>query len=514
MKANTATKSSRSKYVIKNSGITLSTELLGNILNFINRTVFISLLGIEYNGVNSLFTDILTVLSFTELGIGNAIVFSMYKPLADNDTEKIKSLMKLYSKLYRIIGLVITVLGLCCIPFLHSIVGHTAYVKENLSLLFLLFLANTASSYFFVYKKSLIIADQKSYVVSIYLQVFKIVQIILQLTILYFTHQFILYLVTNIAISILSNIMIARKADKMYPFLKSKNVSKLDKSEVKDISTNIKSLFVYKVGGILINSTDNIAISVIINVVTVGLYSNYDMIVNIFNTLGKRVMESVMASVGNLNTESDSEKKEKVFYNMLFMSVWFYGFASVGLFLFLNPLIELWLGPKYVLNPTIVLTICGMFYVTNMHYPSYIFRTTAGLFKYAKFLPIIAAIINIAGDIWLGLIFGLAGIFLSTILTRLLTYEWVDPLIIYKRVFKKNPIWYFVCYGLYIIPLLANFFIIKYCLSWIHFDGWPGIIVKAVAMTVLFNAIFVAEFFWSKDFKAVMRYIKKVIFHN
>ena len=216
--------SSRSEYVAKNVSITLAMQIVKNLLGFVNRTVFVYILGAEYLGVNSLFTDILTVLSFAELGIGNAMVFSLYKPIARGDQEKIKSLMKLYAKTYQIIGIVIAGLGICLIPFIGHIVGDVSYIKENIILLYLLFLLNSVISYFFVYKKSLIIACQKNYIVDIYQQIFYAFQVVVQILFLTITKQFIIYLMLMVATTFLNNYFVAKKADKMYPFLKEKNI--------------------------------------------------------------------------------------------------------------------------------------------------------------------------------------------------------------------------------------------------------------------------------------------------
>ena len=342
--------SSRSEYVAKNVSITLAMQIVKNLLGFVNRTVFVYILGAEYLGVNSLFTDILTVLSFAELGIGNAMVFSLYKPIARGDQEKIKSLMKLYAKTYQIIGIVIAGLGICLIPFIGHIVGDVSYIKENIILLYLLFLLNSVISYFFVYKKSLIIACQKNYIVDIYQQIFYAFQVVVQILFLTITKQFIIYLMLMVATTFLNNYFVAKKADKMYPFLKEKNIAPLEKNEIYDIIKNVKALVVYKIGGIILESTDSIFISSIINVVTVGLYANYKIVVDVFRTIGSQVMNSIVASVGNLNAGDDTEKKEKVFNEMFYISGWFYGFATAGLCCFLSPLVSVWLGNKYVIG--------------------------------------------------------------------------------------------------------------------------------------------------------------------
>lgn len=202
---------------------------------------------------------------------------------------------------------------------------------------------NSVISYFFVYKKSLIIACQKNYIVDIYQQIFYAFQVVAQILFLAITKQFIIYLILMVATTFLNNYFVAKKADKMYPFLKEKNIAPLEKNEIYDIIKNVKALVVYKIGGIILESTDSIFISSIINVVTVGLYANYKIVVDVFRTIGSQVMNSIVASVGNLNAGDDTEKKEKVFNEMFYISGWFYGFATAGLCCFLSPLVSVWL---------------------------------------------------------------------------------------------------------------------------------------------------------------------------
>lgn len=502
---------SRSVYVAKNATITLLMQLIKNILAFVSRTIFVKVLGAEYLGVNGLFTEILTVLSFAELGIGNAIVFSLYKPLAQKNNEKIKSLMKLYARAYQAIGIVIAVLGVCVVPFLKHIVGDISYVKENLVLLYLLFLLNTVVSYFFVYKKSLIIADQKNYIVDIYQQVFYAIQVVLQSVFLVITKQFIPYLIIVVVCTILNNFYVARKADKLYPYLKDKNVSKLPKEEIKDIVTNVKALVVYKIGGIILESTDSIFISSIINIVTVGLYSNYKMVVNIFKTVGSQVMNSVIASVGNLNASSDNERKESVFREMFYLNVWFFGFTAVGLCVFLSNFVAVWLGKEFILDVGSVIAICIYYYISNMHYPCFTYRTTAGLFVYGKYVPMIAAVLNILFDIMLGMKFGLAGILWASIISRTLTYEIIDPILIYKRVFNKNAAKYFAMYGIYSVLVIIVGFISYKIIDFISLSGFFGIIVKGIVFTVVYNILFFGFTIKTREFQAVSKRFKNLL---
>lgn len=502
---------SRSEYVVKNATVAFAMQVIKNILAFAGRTVFVYVLGAEYLGVNSLFTEILTMLSFAELGIGNAMVFSLYKPLAVKDNGKIKSLMKLYAISYRVIGIVIAVLGVCMVPFLGRIVGAVSYVKEDITILYLLFLVNSVLSYFFVYKKSLIIADQKNYVVDIYQQIFYVLQVIVQSVFLIVTKQFIPYLLLTILFTFLNNIFVANKANKMYPCLTEKDVQPLDLQEAKEIATNIKALVVYKVGGIILESTDSILIAILINVITVGLYNNYKMVINVFRTAGSQIMNSIVASVGNLNANGSDEKKESVFYEMFFLSGWFYGFAAVGLTIFLTPLIQVWLGDSYVIGVGSVLAASVYFYVSNMHYPCYTYRMTAGLFVFGKYVPMMAAVCNIVLDILLGRAWGLSGILWASTFSRVVTYELIDPFLVYKRVFHKPVGKYFLVYLVLTALICVDGAMSYFFSSLISVTGLFGLVIKAAVFSIIFNAVFVAVTFRTRVAQSIYDRLRKII---
>lgn len=251
---------SRTQYAIKNASITTCMQIVNIILGFVSRTIFIYLLNSDYLGVNSLFTNILTVLSFAELGIGNAIVFSLYKPIAENDKKKIQALMKFYKNAYWLIGGFIFFAGLCVIPFLGIIINEKPVIDESLTLIYFLYLSNTAISYFFSYKKTLITACQKDYVVQVYTRVFQFIQLVMQSIFLLITHNFIIYLIILIICTIGQNIALSIKADKMFPILKENNNNVLLEEEKKSIFDNVKALFVYKFGSVILNGTDNIII--------------------------------------------------------------------------------------------------------------------------------------------------------------------------------------------------------------------------------------------------------------
>lgn len=493
--------SSRTENTIKNASFALVTQIINILLSFISRTAFIYILGIEYLGVNGLFTNILMILSFAELGIGNAIIYSMYKPLATNDKEKIKSLMALYAKAYKVIGVFVFVAGLLVMPFMDHIIKDAPNIKENINLIYLLFLANTTFSYFFVYKKSIIIADQKSYIVSIYQQGFNAIQVFAQISFLFFTHEYILFLLIQIICTILSNIITARKADRMYPYLKEGNSKPLDKNESKSIFANVRALFLYKFGSVVLNGTDNIIISSLIGVAAVGLSSNYLLVISALTAICGQVMNAFTASVGNLNAVGDESNKEKVFNRIFFISAWMYGFFAVGLYMFLNPFIDLWLGEKFILSNGVVFAIVLHFYVNNVHFTAYTYRTTMGLFVQGRLAPLVAAIINIILSLWLGKTIGLMGIFIATSIARFFTTGIVDPVLVYRSGFNKSPIHYYKRYFLFTSIFVALYFLLNFVISFIKISGILGFVIQVGLVTILFNGIMVLFLWRTEDFK-------------
>ena len=306
-------KESRTKNTMRNVKTGAIVQLINKLMAFLVRTVFIKCLNSEYLGVNGLFSNVLTILSFAELGIGTAIIFNMYKPVADEDKEKLKSLMQLYKKAYNLIGVIVFVLGLCVVPFMNYIVKDAPNISENLILIYILFLFNTSVSYFFTYKKSIISAHQKQSIINNIDSFFYLLKSIIEIIFLFVTKNFIVYLVIQILGTILENIILSIKADKMYPYLKEKDIKPLNKDESKGIFDNVKSLIIYKFGGVIMNGTDNILISMLVNVGTVGLCSNYTMVIQAIKSVISSALNGVTASVGNLNAVGDAKQKERVF---------------------------------------------------------------------------------------------------------------------------------------------------------------------------------------------------------
>lgn len=500
---------SRTKNSARNAVVSIGFYVVYTIMSFALRKVFIEILGNDYLSISGLFTNILTVLSFAELGIGEAIIFNLYKPINQGNVEKIKSLMALYKKAYTIIGVVVFGVGVLLIPFLSYLIsGEQPEIKESITLLYVLYLFNTSVSYFFSFKQAIITANQKNYIVSAYTNSFRIAQMIFQGVFLYLTHNFLIYLLIQIAFTVINNVLISIKADKSFPYLKEKNIKPIEKNERKSIFKNVRALVLYKIGSTFLNGTDNIIITKIIALSSVGLASNFNMIVTAVSAVVDQIPKAVVASVGNLNATGDKEKKYQIFKVLLFMCSWIYGFCASGIYFFSNDFVALTFGNEWVLEPIVILSIVLQFYVSSVHSPCYTYRTTLGYFVQGKWSPLIASAINIALSIVLGRYMGLSGVFFATSIARILAYGIVDSHLIYKNCFERKQIYYFLRYGIYFLTVLVISLICGGVISLIPISGILGFALKLAIYCVLFNLLALAVSFKTKEFQ----YLKKAVF--
>lgn len=422
----------------KNAFFAMICQCITLVLSFITRSLFIKYLSNEYLGLNGVFSNIISFLCLAELGVGNVLLYNLYKPLKDNDETKIIQTLALFKKLYTIIASFILVLGLFFIPILPFIINGISF-NFKLVLIYLLFLANTIGSYLYAYKIFLLTADQKNYIVSKTTIFITILKEGIQIIILIVFQNYYLFLMTTIVTTILKNIVLSYQTDQLFPYL-NKKVKELEKETKKSIFSDFKDIFLYKIANVALYSTDNILISSLLNKGTllVGIYSNYLLITDALNKLIGSVFQAFTASIGNLNTSNESEKKYMVFRSLNFMAYWIYGVVCACLFLLVNPFIQLFAGEQYLFSTTIVIIIIIAFYIDGTFTPIWIFRETTGIFKKSKNIAIVLALTNIILSIILGLMFGVSGILGATILSRLLTTYWYEPYLILKSYLKES----------------------------------------------------------------------------
>lgn len=426
---------SRTRNSAKNVTFGFATQVIVLLVNFIARTIFIHYLGAEMLGISGLYTNILSLLSMAELGFGNAIIYSMYKPVKHNDEKQIAALLNYYRRVYiGIIG-IITVAGCILIPFLPYIV-RSNLSNHDLIIYYALFLINTICSYTFVYKTSIINAQQKMYITKVINVLVLIVQLLAQTATLALSRSYVAFLVVQIICTLLNNILCSIIADRMYPYIKQR--ASLHPAHKKEIRKNVSSIFLYKVSGTILNNTDNIFISMLVSTVTVGFYSNYYMVVSALSNIIFIFFNAITASVGNLMTEKDIKKQESVFAQLNYICFIITGFCAIELITVFNDFITMWVGSEYLMDNNIMLIIVVNFYIYTMQNPVWTFRDTTGLFKDAKNDTILLAITNIILSLILGKIWGVFGILLATAISRLLITSWHQPYLLYKKIFKHG----------------------------------------------------------------------------
>ncbi len=498
---------SRTEKSIRNIAFSLSGYGIKLILQFITRYIFIITLEKEYLGINGLFSSILSMLSLSELGIGAAIAYVMYKPIADENIEKIKSLMHLYKKLYQMIGGFVLVVGLAITPFLQVFIKEMPDI-EFIRVFYVLYVIDVGLTYFYSYKKAFIDCNQNEYISTTIGTVCSVLAKTCQVVFLVVTKNFLIYLCIQIIFTRIENVINSRMADKMYPYLKDKDIKKLSFDEKKSIKKNITAMISHKVGTVIVMTTDNLIISKLLGLVSVGLYSNYTLIVDSISALVHRVFAALSASVGNLVALETKERNKVVFNRILFVNFWLYSFCTCCLFNLLQPFIQLWLGTEYLMTDFTVLVISLCFYISGMRNTVHIFRDATGTFFQDRFKPIIECIVNIVVSIPLTYILGVSGVKLGTLISTITVSFWIEAFVLFKYYFQKGLINYYCSQLLYLcitVFLSGVVFTINFM---IDIDGILGFLIKLLISITIPNIIIVLLFRRSENFLFYSKLIK------
>lgn len=503
---------SRTSNSLKNMVVNLLLFALSYIATFAGRTIFVKLLGNEYLSISGLFSNVITLLSFTELGIGSASVYALYQPIADGDFRLITKLLNYLAKLYKLIALATSCIGVCLIPFLHIFVRfeEVSFTYKYLIVIYILYVMNSCVSYLFIENQLFLIAYQKTYLVNVIHKSCQIILIIVQSAILFTSHNFILYLVIQIVFGVLGNYIVCCYANRKVPELKAERKHEhLSKEQKRELTGNIGSIFSYKVGAVVLNGTDNLIISSFLSTLFVGIISNYTLVINAINSVIMQCLNGIGASIGNHIVTSDRKAQVTVFRQLDLSCYLLYSFCSICLYVLLNPFITLWLGDGYLINKGTVLWLCLAFYVTGVNQIPSLYRTSFGLFREARFYPIAAAVSNIFLSILFAECIGLSGIFIATVLVRFAFFTLVDGRLIFNKGFGQPCKQYYVKYFSRIVVLLALCMVIDYMISLVNFGGF---LVDVLVCSILSVLGLFAVYFWTEDFKLLyvrFRFIMK-----
>lgn len=483
------------------------------ILGFWQRDVFIRVLGETLLGVNTLYADILSVLSLAELGVGTALNYSLYKPVANRDREKIKSYMRLYKKAYLTIACVIGVIGIAITPFLPLLIkaeSRDGLAVRELVIYYLIFLFNTVSTYFVAYKYSLANAEQKDYIQTNITTITKIVTVGVQIIVLYATKSFLLYLLTHAAIELLQKIVVSIYLNHLYPYLRDKKVEKLTKEETDVVITKSKALMFHKIGDVARLQTDSIIITYFIDVASVGFVGNYNYVITYGANFINLIFNSVISGLGNLVATESKEKQYSIFKVYRFFACWLYGFAAVGFWLLLTPLITgLWLNESWKLGQGILTLILIDFYLKGGRVVLLNYKIAAGVFEQDKYLSFIQGGVNLVISIIGAKYIGLAGVYIGTVVSGVMA-NLIRPVIIYRDCFGRSAWDYFKDSIKYICTILGILLLLipvkKFLLVQVNVLTF---LLMAGSITIIYNLVFVCLFRKTEEFAYLWSIVRK-----
>ena len=414
----------------------LSSNIVTIIIGLVAQALFIKIMGIEYLGLNGLFTNIISMLGIIELGIGSAIIYNLYKPIADKDIETIKSLIKFYKKSYHVIGFIVLTIGLIIIPFLPLIIEDVT-VNINIPLVYILFLLEIVFSYFLSYKRSILYAEQKNYIINLIHIGYTVLLNAGQLLVLIFTKNYYLYLIIKIIARVIENLVITYIVNKKYSYLIG-DAKSLDKKIESDIIKKVKALFFHKIASFVVAGTDNIIISKFLGVIWVGLYSNYFLVINAVQTLFLQALIALTPSVRNLLVTESKDVQFNTFKQVRFLNFWIACFSAIAVLIIMNSFITIWIGDEYLLSKLVLVVLIFNLFQKLMRSTYQIFKEAAGIYHEDRFVPLVESLINIIVSIIGVKLIGLAGVFIGTIVSGFALWLYSYPKYVYKKLFERD----------------------------------------------------------------------------
>ena len=485
-------------------------QIVHILSQFVSRTAIIKVLTIEYVGLSGLFSNVLMMLSLAELGIGEAIIFSMYGPIARNERENIGAIMGFYKKVYIFVGVFIMTAGLAITPWIDFFIKDMPDIPE-IYWIYALYVINSSVSYFFSYKAAFITANQNNSVVVINNGIWEVVMVLMQVILLVMTGNYILYMVIGIAFVLFRNISISVIADRKYPVLKEKNKEPLSKEIFGEIKKNTGAMIFHKIGTIIVFATDNLILSKFVGLVSVGIYANYYTITNAVTVFINKFFQAISASVGNLAVNESVEKQEQTFFRTLFINFWMYAFSCCCLFNLMNPFInDIWLGEGFLFGKTIVLLIVVKIYFTGMRSSIQTFKNAKGLYWQNRYMPIYESLINLAASLILVKYIGVAGVIAGTIISSVATCVWIEPHVLYKYGFGKSSKKFISKYMGYLAAFALIMAVTFLCNNIVKGSSAASFVLRCIISGTIPNIMMVLLFSRSEEFKYFIGLMKRM----
>ncbi|HZK04741.1 MAG TPA: oligosaccharide flippase family protein [Actinomycetaceae bacterium] len=422
---------SRTASSARNVSVSLLAQILVILLGFVTRTVFVATLGVALLGVNSLIISVLAMLTFADLGINGAVMYTLYAPLRDGDSSRIAAIVNHAGRMFRRVSAVVGVLGLAATPFIHRLVRLEQTVP-NLEIYYLVLLANTVAGYLMLNRIVLLEADQRMYVTKAYSMAFNVVRSIAQIAVLLVFRSFLAYLAIQVIATVANNLVVYLRAGRLYPSLTA-HANPLPGAERRSMWDSVRAMTLYRFAGLILGNSPAILISVVVGTMALGYYSNYILIVGAVMMLTETAFGALTPSVGSFAAAGDRQAGRRLFDEIVVLSVLIHGALACGLVALIGDFVLLWLGAEFVLPLEVVAAIVLNFYVSGSLMPLWSFRSATGLFRETQYVIVLTAVLSVGLSILLGSAIGLAGVVVSPALARLVTIAWYEPLVLVRR---------------------------------------------------------------------------------
>lgn len=477
---------------------------------FLLRTLVICYLGEEYLGINSLFSSILGVLNLAELGFGTAVATSMYKPVAEDDTDTVCALMALYRKVYRIIGIAVLAVGLSLVPFLNTFVRGECPAGVDIYILYAIYLTSASGGYFlFAYKQTVLSVHQRGDLIEKVSIVVKLgVTIAQTLAIVYF-HSIYLYVILNVINNVFCNLICAYIVSKKYP---QYHCSGIVEREIKmSIYKKVGGLMIQKLGQMLSTQLDTIIISSFLGLIVVARYGNYLYIANSVGAFIQLFFGAMTAGIGNAIVVNSVDWNYKNLKEIQFIGAWIIGWCSICLSVLYQPFMKIWLGEDKLLPNSTVIFLVIYFYIRYSKCLVVTFKDAAGMWWEDKFKPLVSGVLNLSINIVLVRKIGVNGVIFSTIFSYLFVEIPWETHVLFKKYFKKSEKEYFFMHIKYLVVTGIVGVIAYFLCSFIPDDGillWIG---KAMVCTIVPNVFYFVIYRQKEEFQKARKVVLKLL---
>lgn len=471
------------------------------LMPFVMRTVLLYQLGVDFLGLDSLFTSVLQVLNLAELGVGSAMVYSMYKPIVEDDRETICALLNLYRKIYYVIGLIILIAGLAISPLIPVLVKGAVPEGMSLSTLYYLNLGGTVLSYWvFAYKGCLFDAHQRLDVAHKLHLIVDTLKYAVAILLVCVWHNYYLYLIARLGFELVYNASRFRYAGKHYPELAPKGI--LDPVKKKQILSRVRDLFTARLGGVVMNSADALVISAYLGLHELAVYQNYYFIVSSLRACLEVILSSSLAGIGNSLLTETKEKNYWDFRRLTFIFCWITGLACCMLMALYQPFMRLWTGDELLLPMSVVISLVVYLYVVEVNRITNIYKDAAGIWHEDRFRPLTAAVVNVLLNVVTIRYIGIFGVIFSTVIAfAAVELPWLIRNL-FKLIFPRTNRGQYVRQLLRYMLTVAVVCAATYGVCTVFkLDLIPTLIVRAVISFLMPNLLFLAAYRRTEEFQ-------------